>query len=249
MLAHFKARYFRPLPTCTQCVIRDYSPCRGVPTALLNRLQRLRNKPLTLQPKTHLYRQGGTHGQFYLLYDGWIMLYKTLRTGKRHILRYALPGDVISFQSDLHAPMTHAAQSLTPSLVCSFSRRSLMEIFESIPQFTTQLALLFAHYYEEQTATFHCNAQQSIAFFFLKFYERLKSQEHQAETLFLPITQEDIADTLGLTPVHVNRTLRILAKQGILEFQHQQLKINNLSALYELAGRPNKTSSSFLCTV
>jgi CRP/FNR family transcriptional regulator, anaerobic regulatory protein len=252
MLARLKPRYVHyPIPDCNHCAIRDYSPCSGVPEALLNRLQRLRNKPTTLQPKTHLYRQGDVQGQFYLLYNGWVMLYKTLRTGKRHILRYALPGDFISLQSDLNSPMNHSAQSLTPSILCSFPRRSVIEIMENMPQFTTQLALLSARYYEYQTSISHRSAQESIAFLFLDFYERIKLYEQGSiENIFLPITQEDIADTLGLTPVHVNRTLRLLAKQGVLEFQHQQLKVNDLSALYELAGyEPYQNPSSLLSII
>jgi CRP/FNR family transcriptional regulator, anaerobic regulatory protein len=175
MLARLKPRYLHsPIPDCNHCMIRDYSPCSGVPEILLNRLQRLRNKPTTLQPKTHLYRQGDEHTQFYLLYNGWVMLYKTLRTGKRHILRYALPGDFISLQSNLGAPMNHSAQSLTTSILCSFPRRSVIEIMENMPQFTTQLALLSARYYEYQTSISHLSAQESIAFLFLDFYERIR---------------------------------------------------------------------------
>lgn len=252
MLARLKPRYLPfSTPDCNHCAIRDYSPCGGVPEVLLNRLQRLRNKPMTLQPKTHLYRQGDTHGQFYLLYSGWMMLYKTLRTGKRHILRYALPGDFINLQSQLSGSMNHSALSLTSVTLCSFPRRSVLEIMESMPQFTTQLALLSTRYYEYQTSISHRSAQESIAFLFLDFYERIKLYEqHQNETLFLPITQEDIADTLGLTPVHVNRTLRLLAKQQILEFQHHQLKVNDLLALYELAGyEPYRNSQPLLSII
>jgi CRP-like cAMP-binding protein len=251
MSARLKPRYLhQSAPDCNHCLVRDHAPCRGVPESLLNRLQRLRNKPSFLQPKTHLYRQGDPHGQFYLLHSGWVMLYKTLRTGKRHILRYALPGDFISLQSNLGAPMNHSAQSLTLSTLCSFPRRSVIEIMEHIPQFTTQLALLSARYYEHQTAISHRSAQESIAFLFLDFYERLKIYNPtHSDTLFLPITQEDIADTLGLTQVHVNRTLRFLAKQGILEFQHHLLKIVHHDALYELAGyEPNKTPNYLLST-
>jgi len=76
MLARLKPRYVHhPMPDCNHCLIRDHSPCGGVPEALLNRLQRLRNKPTTLQPKTHLYRQGEMHGQLCLLYSGWVMLH------------------------------------------------------------------------------------------------------------------------------------------------------------------------------
>jgi len=252
MLARLKPRYLhQPAPDCNRCLIRDHAPCRGVPEVLLNRLQRLRNKPSLLQPKTHLYRQGDTHGQLYLLYSGWVMLYKTLRTGKRHILRYALPGDFISLQSNLGAPMNHSAQSLTVTTLCSFPQRNIIEIMDNIPQFTTQLALLSARYYEYQTAISHCSAQESIAFLFLDFYERMKLyDQNHSDTLFLPITQEDIADTLGLTQVHVNRTLRQLAKQGILEFQHHLLKVTHHAALYELAGyEPYKTPNYILSTL
>jgi CRP/FNR family transcriptional regulator, anaerobic regulatory protein len=252
MLARLRPRYLHySMPDCNHCLIRNFSPCGGIPEVSLHRLQRLRNKPITLQPKTHLYRQGDTHGQFYLLHHGWVMLYKTLRTGKRHILRYALPGDFISLQSNLNGPMNHSALSLTPATLCSFPRRSIVEIMENIPQFTAQLALLSARYYEYQTSISHRSAQESIAFLFLDFYERAKLYEsHQGDTLFLPITQEDIADTLGLTPVHVNRTLRLLAKQGILEFQHQQLKVKCLSTLSELAGyEPYRDSYPLLSVV
>jgi len=228
------------LVNCQQCVVRQLAPCRGVPEEALLRLQAFRSKQSAVASKAHLYRQGEMHSQAYTLHSGWVMLYKTLRTGKRQILRYALPGDFIGLQTPLHGPLNHAALVLADVVLCAFPRQSVMEMLEKLPQFAAQLTLHTLRDFEQLGNIAHRSAQERIAALFLDLCTRCQPHQALSQRLQIgvpmPITQEDIADTLGLTQVHVNRTLRLLRQLGVLEFQHHQLTIFDYPALCELAG-------------
>ncbi len=237
MTAAKKPAYPLPADDCHTCEIREQAMCRAMPSQDLHHLQHFRNRQALLPAKQHLYQQGQQHRQVYTLHDGWVMLYKALPNGKRQILRYALPGDFLCFQSNLTGPMQHSALALTDCSFCVFPREQLLPMMKQMPQLSIQLALFTARDYEFQVDISHKNAQQRLAYLFYDLFIRIK-QHHPGitDTVQLPITQEDIGDTLGLTQVHVNRTLRQLRQEEILEFMHHKLSIRNYRSLKVLAG-------------
>ncbi len=229
--------YVLPVGDCQLCSIREHAMCRATPEQGLQQLESFRSKQIGLTSKQHLYQQGQRHKQVYTLYSGWMMQYKTLPSGKRQILRYALPGDFLFFQSDLAAPMQHSAMALTDCSLCVFPRDHLLEMMAQIPQVSIQLATFTARDYEYQIDISHKNAQERLAYLLYDLFTRIKSYDPATtDTVQLPMTQEDLGDTLGLTQVHVNRTLRQLRQEKVLEFLHHRLIIHNFEALKTLAG-------------
>ncbi|MEK7991587.1 MAG: Crp/Fnr family transcriptional regulator [Thiotrichaceae bacterium] len=214
---------------------------KQLPSELIDAIETYRTEQVTLPAKAFLYKQGEEHTNTYTLFSGWVMLYKTLNNGSRQILRYALPGDFLSFQADLNSPINHSAQTLTECNFCVFPRQSILQMFEQHPELASQIAWITARdmslSHEYLVNIGRKNAKERMAYLFLDLYHRLSTQvEYQDNTIPFPMTQEDIADTIGLTLVHVNRTLRCLREEGLIKLAHHQLTILDYTTLATLAG-------------
>ncbi len=83
----------------------------------------------------------------------------------------------------------------------------------------------------------HRSARERIAFMVSELYHRLRQRDlNRGYTIQFPLKQEDIADTLGLTKIHVNRTLHVLKHEGLLEIRKNELTILDYDALCSLTG-------------
>lgn len=233
--------------SCIQCSIRRmalFKPLAGDKT--LNAAEHFRSGQVSLPVKTHLYRQGDAYVDSYTLFDGWVMLYRTLKSGKRQILRFALPGDFLNFQPDVFGERTHSAVTLTDCTLCSFDGQHLLEMFRTYPELSLQLAWINARdmtLSEEYLANVaRRSARERIVFLILDIYDRLRARGlNRSDEIPFPVTQEDIADMVGLTVVHVNRTLGVLRRDGLLEVDRRHLRIPNYQALKEIAGYDENT--------
>ncbi len=235
--SHKTPVFTSPVNDCQLCSIREHAMCRALPKDDLLKLKQFRSKQISLEAKQNLYQQGQLHKQVYTLYSGWVMQYKTLPNGRRQILRYALPGDFLYFQSNLKAAIQHTAMALTDCSLCAFPREQLLGMMQKMPQLSIELAIFTARDYEFQVDISHKNAQERLAYLFYDLFSRIQLHDPAAtDTVQLPMTQEDIGDSLGLTQVHVNRTLRQLRQDGVLVFMHHKLTILDFEALRTLAG-------------
>ena len=59
---------------------------------------------------------------------------------------------------------------------------------------------------------------------------------HQGDQIYFPLTQDDLADVLGLTPVHINRKLQQLRQEGLITLRSKQLTIHDIRTLQQIAG-------------
>ena len=177
------------------------------------------------------------------------MLHRTLSDGRRQVLRFALPGDFIGFQPDPESPVLHSAQALTAVRVCVFRQDSLMEMFREHPMLAIQMAWIasrdeaLAH--DHMTSLGRRPAKERIAQLFLEIQHRLAARGPVDERAGIPVPlkQEHIADALGLTTIHVNRTLRTLREAGMAVLRGGLLRIQNRAALVEMTGfRPDSFS-------
>ena len=167
------------------------------------------------------------------------MLSRVSKDGVRQVLRSALPGDFLGFQPDLKGPHIDSAIALSDSVICTVP--DLLKICRVQPELALRLAwvgacdMILMEIYLASLA--HRSARERIAFMALELYLRLKLRGlNRGYTIQFPLLQEDIADTLGLTTVHVNRTLKALRKDGLLKIEKHELTILDYDALYAMEG-------------
>jgi CRP-like cAMP-binding protein len=229
---------------CGECPIRQHALFQGVESGHLEWTQQYRANQLQLAAKKVIYQEGLNSEYAYTLYSGWVALYKSLANGKRQITRFALPGDFLGFQPNLIGPCLQSAQSLTPVVLCAFPRKRLLMMMKERPELATNMSIMTARdmalCQQHLLGTGRKSAKERVAFLLLELYHRacaikklLPPQEN--DWIDFPIAQEDIADAVGLTTVHVNRTMQDLRHEGFIEYATKRLRIPNIEALATLA--------------
>jgi CRP-like cAMP-binding protein len=191
---------------------------------------------------TDLYRQGDLCSAYFVVLSGWIALSALLDDGSCQILDFALPGAVLGFQSAPSEPVYHSARCLSITRVFAFPRGQLDSIIENNPR----LALLLCRQITADEARAHDHlvnlglrgASERIVHLLLEIYVRLRHRlpNEPRETLHLPLSQSHIGQALGLTYVHVSRTLQTLRQAKIIRFANQTLEIIDPAALLAAAG-------------
>lgn len=152
------------------------------------------------------------------LIAGWAMQHRTLRDGRRQILGFLLPGDLIGADRQAHSLAAAAIAALDAVVTCvapaAAPGTSLSEAY------ARSAAMERHHLMAQVTRLGRFDARERLADWLLETRERLALVGLAAADRFpLPVTQEVLADTLGLTSVHVNRTLQAMRRDGLLAWR------------------------------
>ena len=199
-----------------------------------------------------LFRLGDRGEAVYSLIEGWVALYNLLEDGRKQILQFALPGTVLAFVPARGAVMNYSAQALTDAVVSVVPHEKLGRLSREHPEFGMQLAGLIAQdrclAYDHLSSIGRRSARERVAHLLLELFirSRMRWPGHRTEELHLPLTQEHIGDATGLTGVHVNRVLRDLRKEGIVEFHYRRLRILNPDKLVDVAEIDPHTALSWI---
>lgn len=193
-------------------------------------------------PAGHDLISQGEHGRDAIsVLDGWLFLYELLEDGRRQILRFALPGDVVNLPGPVR-PVLYSIQALTDARVCLIPHE---ELHRQLEQGHGQAAhMLYMTLREEMMSFGHLtslgrrSARERLAYLLLELYCRVRlgfPVPGADDVLDLPLTQSHIGDALGLTAVHVNRTLRALQREGVIAYTHRRLRIVDPNRLASMA--------------
>ena len=192
---------------------------------------------------TELLRMGAQLNQPRLILSGWAGLSVVLSDGRRHFLDFALPGDLVGFSLYPQAHAKAAVVCLTPLETIKIP--ALANCVDAPERSSGLLAVLhtaqdhFENRLLNQIVRNGCQtAHEKLCSLLLELYARLSLVGFAEQLSFeLPISQIVIADALGLSTVHVNRTFQHLKREGIIQAQGHRLTILNLPALRKFAGQ------------
>lgn len=183
-----------------------------------------------LGARQDIVRDGEQPTQCCLILDGWVCRYKLLSQGKRQILSFHIAGDMPDLQG-LHAhTMDYGLSTVKHATVAFIARESLRELTARFPSFATLLwrdTLLDAAVVRAwMTGMGRRTAFERIGHLFCELYLKLRAVGLAGDYRCpLPVTQMDLADALGLTPVHINRVLREMRSRALITLRHQTLVI------------------------
>lgn len=224
---------------CIRCPVRSLALFQPMVGEQLDEVRKLRSDQYLLQPKDHLYQAGSFPPYSFTLFNGWLILYKLLENGDRQILRFVLPGDFICFRPDPGKPVDHSAQALTHVTVCAFPQKELLETLMRLPELFMRVnqinAMESERCREVLTSVARKPAEGRVAFLLLELFARQQRFYRGKDAVPLPITQEHIADAMGLTTVHVNRVLQRLRQKGFIQCEKKRLAIGDMAGLAKIA--------------
>ncbi len=226
------------MPGCSDCEIRDGTLCGAVPPAAMNEL---REGGRRLAAGDELVRQGEVSDRIHVVVGGWLCVYELMDDGRRQVLRFAAPGDLIGFAAR-GSPAPFAAMAMMPSRVCAIPLDRFEAMARRRPELGLRLsAMLIAErgvVYGHLTALGRRTAQQRVAFVLLELFCRSRARDGATDggRLALPITQALLADALGLTPVHTNRMLQQLRRTAVIELGRRSFRVLDPDRLAVAAG-------------
>jgi CRP-like cAMP-binding protein len=238
-----------PKTDCRACPLRKSTLFTPFTAGELEFMVRFKSGELTVDPGTTILMEGSNSPQLYTVLEGMGTRYKTLENGRRQVINFLFPGDFSGLQAGVMGEMQHSVDATTAMKLCVFKREDLWGLFQSHPERAydlTWIAAVEEHFLGETIATLgQRNASQRIAWALVRMFERLRAVGLEAEgTVPLPFRQQDLADALGLSLVHTNKTLKALREDGLVDWHNGSLTISKLHALADLAmidlERPNR---------
>jgi len=184
---------------------------------------------------------GRRYDHLFILCSGVVSRYKVLPDGKRQVLNIGLPGDFVGFPSCLFEVAVNSVASLTETELSRVSFESLYSLFARFPRLGTALfwisACEAAMYGEHLLNLGRRSAYERLAHLLLELLVRLRSVGLADDSRYaLPMTQELMADVLGLSEPHINRMIRCLREEGLATVEDHRVLIHDLASMSSLAG-------------
>ncbi|KPB02031.1 Crp/Fnr family transcriptional regulator [Ahrensia marina] len=184
---------------------------------------------------------GAHNAHLYTLLSGWAFRYKIMEDGRRQILNYAVPGDLLGLQGSITGEMQHSVEALSPLTLCVFERDRVNELFSNHPDLAFDITWIAAR--EERILDEHLlsigrRSAYERAAYLLAFLNRrgrlsgILTSKHNV----IPITQQHVADTLGLSIVHTNKTLKKLKDRKLIAWGDGGCRVIDENQLAEIAG-------------
>jgi len=225
---------------CNKCPLGRIDGSRQFTKEELEFVQTFKSGELTIEAGTTILSEGSHSDHLYTVLSGWGFRHKLLENGRRQILNFALPGDLIGLQGSLNHEMGHSVEALSDMFLCVFERSRLWELYRNYPTLAYDITWLAAR--EERMLDEHLlsigqrTAEQRAAYLILFMFARAELRQMTAKSsLNVPLTQRHLADALGLSLVHTNRVLNRLTRRNAIKWTNHTLSINR-KQLVEIAG-------------
>ena len=175
-----------------------------------------------------------------MLIEGWLARAKDLKDGRRQITELHVAGDFVDLHSFTLKRLEHDIVSLTPCKLAIVPHERMRKITEDYPHLTRVYWFatnLDAAIHREWTVSLgRRSALESMAHLFCELRVRLGIVGLvDGESFDLPLTQADLAECLGLTGVHANRTLQELRRRDLIRLEGRRATILDVPALERLA--------------
>ena len=192
-----------------------------------------------------LIREGDKPRGVILILDGWACGYKQLPDGRRQVTSFLIPGDLGDANVFLLGQMDHSIGAITPVRYAELGQAELEQLMDESPRLSRSL---WRH--EQVTAAINRewllnvgqrSAYERIAHLICELFARLRAAGlAYGDSCDFPLTQTDLAEAIGLTPVHVNRTLQQLRRDGLIELGGRKLTVPDPERLRSVASfNPN----------
>lgn len=204
-------------------------------------LEALLDRPVAFPARTELFYEGERDCAAYVIAEGWVYSYKEVEDGGRQVVNFQLPGDFVGLRGMLLGVCDHASATLTGCRLVAIDRDRWERLLTDFPRLGQ--AVLWAVAHDESMLVEHLvnigrrSAYMRTAYLLCEFGHRLRVLgQCQGNEFVCPVGQAILADALGLSVVHLNRTLRKLREHGLVVVRGNSLRVTDFQALVEATG-------------
>ncbi|MFY8194112.1 MAG: Crp/Fnr family transcriptional regulator, partial [Novosphingobium sp.] len=190
--------------------------------------------------RTDVVHEGDCPRAVRVMLDGWACRYKELPDGRRQILAFFVPGDLCDSAVFLLDQMDHSIAAITPVTIAEITPDIFTRMTRESPELADALALselvTVAIQREWTLGLGQRTARERVSHLLCELHARLEAvglgNDGECD---MPLTQADIGSATGLTPIHVNRVLQDLRREGIIDLARRRLRIRRPGVLGETA--------------
>jgi CRP-like cAMP-binding protein len=226
--------------SCHECALRACGLFKPITPNELGAINGIKRDHVALKAGAEIIRAGDECPEIYTLYSGWAFRFKTLPDGRRQILNFLFPGDLVGLQAAMFDAAQYGVEALTDVELCLLPRRKVWALFDEMPGLAFDVAWLGSReegYVDDNlTSTGRRTAAERVAALIVSLYKRTKALGLvENDTFEFPLTQQHIADALGMSLVHTNKTLARLRRMGMYSRANGSLTLTNPRVLQRIA--------------
>jgi len=194
----------------------------------------------TLRAGESLFLQGDKVRSICVLREGWAFRYQCLEDGRRQIVDFLLPGDIIGIGAS--SQMLYGVEALSPCTWITVSRESFLVKLSQDPALSIKLVNILSagqlRAFEQMTSVGRRTARERVAHLLLDLAKRVQRSVSDCERIeiIMPLMLSHIGDALGLATETACRCLGELKRAGILVFGAGRLEIRDFEGLSDLVG-------------
>ena len=196
-----------------------------------------------VRARTTLYFEGDMPRHTYFVVSGWACRCRLLENGRRQILDFVLPGDIVGIELAAPGIADHTFEAVSAAEMVIFPPLNFARLLEH--RRALALALVgatlddVARLRDQTMRVGRLSATERVVHLLLDLKSRLEAVGLANGGAFkLGIAQQDLADALGLSAVHVNRVMNKLKRQKLIDIDRRTISIRCVEPLAELAGYP-----------
>ena len=202
---------------CWNCPVRKNAIYRGIGEGQSGAIYQARREMVSYRRGQIIGHERDEQSYVYTLVSGWAYSYVFLADGRRQILRYFHPGDLISLSELTPNGPALSTRALTDVEMCQFDKVRLLELLEqNRSSIRGMLAYLNGRRNMAELRMIQLgamNAEEATASLILEFFHKARSRSPCEREFVFPLRLSDIAETLGITAVHAGRIIRGLEKK------------------------------------
>ena len=229
-----------PVTDCQDCPLRCKPLFVPMSDTELAFMRRFKSGEATYLPGQDVVSQGEKSPTLQTVLSGMAVRSIMLEDGRRQVINFVFPGDLLGLQSGLMGENRHSVTAVSDMTVCTFPRGKVWDLFANQPERAydlTWIAAVEEHFLGETLATLgQRDAQERVAWALVRIWRRLVALGlEQGGSVPFPFRQQDLADALGLSIVHTNRRIVALRQAGLVEVAGRRLVMHDLRQLSLLA--------------